>query len=710
MERLRCVVERITYTNEDNGFCVLRVRAKGFVDLVTVVGSMAAVNVGAVLLLSGEWKMDGKYGRQFAASAWEEKLPATVMGIERYLGSGMIKGIGPKFARRIVEKFGADTLDVIDQAPDRLIEVGGIGRGRVAAIQKAWKEQKEVKNIMLFLQEHQVSTTHAVKIFKTYGGESISVVRENPYRLADDIWGIGFKTADTIAMKMGFEKDGPYRCRSGLLYVLNEFANDGHCYAPRGELLEKASAILEIDQVKLSETVDRMLAEEDIHMEAPDKIYLMPFFFSERGVAQRLRAIMSATVSVPVGDTDRLLADAEREYGVRYDEIQRAAIKKALASKVTVLTGGPGTGKTTTTRGIITLLASTGRGILLAAPTGRAAKRMSEVTGMEAKTIHRMLGFSPGGGYERNENNPLEGDALIVDESSMIDVILMYNLLKAVPDSMKVILIGDSDQLPSVGAGNVLLDIIASGVVPVTCLTTIYRQAGASDIILNAHRINRGEFPVLSGGKQSDFFYIEEDNPENIPSLISGLCAQRLPRYYEVDPIQGIQVLSPMQRGETGAANLNALLQETLNPGKVALRRGGTEYRLDDKVMQIRNNYDKEVFNGDIGQVSAVDVEERELTVLFDGVAVAYDVSELDELVLAYATTIHKAQGSEYPIVVMPFTMQHYVMLQRNLLYTGVTRAKKALVLVGTKKAIGYAIRNNTVTRRNTGLAERLRR
>jgi exodeoxyribonuclease V alpha subunit len=494
-----------------------------------------------------------------------------------------------------------------------------------------------------------------------------------------------------------------------LLYVLNEFANDGHCYAPRGELLEKASAMLEIDHMKLSETVDRMLAEEDIHMEAPDKIYLMPFFFSERGVAQRLRAIMSTADSVPAGDMDRLLADAERESGVRYDEIQRAAIKMALASKVTVLTGGPGTGKTTTTRGIITLLASNGREILLAAPTGRAAKRLSEATGMEAKTIHRMLGFSPGSGYERNENNPLEGDALIMDESSMIDVILMYNLLKAVPDSMKIILIGDSDQLPSVGAGNVLLDIIASGVVPVTCLTTIYRQAGTSDIILNAHRINHGEFPVLRGGKQSDFFYIEEDNPENIPSLISGLCAQRLPRYYEVDPIQGIQVLSPMQRGETGAANLNALLQDALNPGKVSLRRGGVEYRLDDKVMQIRNNYDKEVFNGDIGQVSAVDAEERELTVVFDGVAVVYDVSELDELVLAYATTIHKAQGSEYPIVVMPFTMQHYVMLQRNLLYTGVTRAKKALVLVGTRKAIGYAIRNNTVTRRNTGLAERLR-
>jgi exodeoxyribonuclease V alpha subunit len=709
MERLRCVVERITYQNEDNGFCVLKVRAKGFNDLVAAVGSMAAVNVGSVLLLSGEWKMDGKFGRQFSVSEWEEKLPATVMGIERYLGSGMIKGIGPKFARRIVEKFGTDTLDVIERTPDRLIEVGGIGQRRVTAIKKAWEDQKEVKNIMLFLQEHQVSTTHAVKIFKTYGGESISVVKENPYRLADDIWGIGFKTADAIAMKMGFAQDGAYRCRSGLLYVLNEFANDGHCYAPREELLEKAVAMLEIGKEKLSQTVDRMCVDKDLHLEEPDKLYLMPFYHSEKGVAQSLRALMSAKAPAPDGGMEKQLADAERESGIQYDDIQRGAIKKAAESKVMVLTGGPGTGKTTTTRGIIALLAARGDGMLLAAPTGRAAKRLSEATGMEAKTIHRMLGFSPTGGYEKNADAPLEGDTLIVDEASMIDVILMHNLLKAVPVSMKVILIGDADQLPSVGAGNVLRDIIASGVVPVVRLTTIYRQARTSNIIMNAHRINKGEFPVLRGGKQSDFFYIDEDDPEKIPGLICGLCAKRLPGYYGVDPIQGIQVLSPMQRGGTGAANLNALLQDALNPGTLSLSRGGTNYRLGDKVMQVRNNYDKEVFNGDIGLVSAVDLEERELTVSYDGVPVVYDVSELDELVLAYATTIHKAQGSEYLIVVMPFTMQHYMMLQRNLLYTGVTRAKKALVLVGTKKAIGYAVRNNTVTKRYTGLTERLR-
>jgi exodeoxyribonuclease V alpha subunit len=426
-------------------------------------------------------------------------------------------------------------------------------------------------------------------------------------------------------------------------------------------------------------------------------------------VAQRFRAIMGAEAHIPEGSAEGQIARAEREAGLRYDEVQRGAIKKALTSKVMVLTGGPGTGKTTTTRGIITLLAARGGQILLAAPTGRAAKRLSETTGMEAKTIHRMLGYSPGGGYERNENNPLEGDALIVDESSMIDVILMYNLLKAVPDAMRVILIGDADQLPSVGAGNVLRDIIASEAVPVARLNTIYRQAQTSAIIMNAHRINRGEMPVLRGGKGSDFFYIAEDDPQKIPPLICDLCARRLPQYYKTDPIQGIQVLSPMQKGETGASSLNALLQEALNPGKVSLRRGGAEYRLGDKVMQIKNNYDKEVFNGDIGLITAVDAEEGELTALFDGAPVVYDASELDELTLAYAATIHKAQGSEYPIVVMPFTMQHYVMLQRNLLYTGVTRAKKALVLVGARKAIACAVGNNTVARRNTGLAQRMR-
>jgi exodeoxyribonuclease V alpha subunit len=670
---------------------------------------MSAVNVGSVLLLMGEWKIDKKFGRQFLASSYEEVLPATVIGIERYLGGGMIKGIGPKFARRIVVKFGADTLSVIEETPDKLIEVEGIGEKRVAVIKKAWQDQKEIRNIMIFLQEHQVSTTHAVKIFKTYGNESINVVKDNPYKLADDIWGIGFKTADTIAIKMGFDKESYYRCRSGLFYVLNEFTESGHCYARCEELLQKSVSMLEIKETKLSEAMEKMISENDLVCESPDKIYLLPLYYSEKGTSQRLHEIMNSPRSVLTADIETSIENAEKVSGLSFDAIQKDAIRQASVSKVMVLTGGPGTGKTTTTKGIIATFTEQGLTILLAAPTGRAAKRLSETTEMEAKTIHRLLESKPPEGYSRNAENPLEGDVLIVDESSMIDIVLMYNLLKAVPDEMIVIFVGDSDQLPSVGAGNVLLDIIESGVVSVIKLTRIYRQAQSSQIIMNAHRINHGEFPSLNSGNKSDFFFIDESEPSNIPSLICDLCVKRLPGYYHVDPVQGIQVLSPMQRGETGALNLNTLLQNALNPNKECLRRGGAEFRLGDKVMQIKNNYEKDIFNGDIGIISKVDLEERELTVTFDASQTEYDISELDELVLSYATTIHKAQGSEYPIVIMPFTMQHYMMLQRNLLYTGITRAKKVLILIGAKKAIGYAVRNNKVTERNTGLAERLR-
>ncbi|MDR1193218.1 MAG: ATP-dependent RecD-like DNA helicase [Peptococcaceae bacterium] len=707
MERLRCVAERITYANETNGYTVLKARVKNVPDLVTVIGSLATVCPGAVLSLTGEWKVDKKYGRQFAAVTWEETMPATALGIQRYLGSGLIKGVGPKFAERIVAKFGAETLEILETQPDRLLTVAGIGARRVATIKKAWQEQKEIKNIMLFLQEHQVSAAHAVRIFKTYGGDSVAVVRENPYRLADDVWGIGFRTADTIARKMGFDPESAYRCRSGLFYTLNQLANDGHCFAPRGRLLRAGAELLEVPEPKLDAALTLLLAAGELIEEAPDRIYLPSLWASERGVCQRLRAISAGPAALSGADIESGIKKAA-EAGVAYDDIQKDAIRQALTAKVSVLTGGPGTGKTTTTGGIIAVFRGQGRQVLLAAPTGRAAKRLSEATGLEAKTIHRLLEYQPPAGYKKNADYPLEGDALIVDEASMIDIVLLYNLLKAVPDTMSVIFVGDADQLPSVGPGSALLDIISSGVVPVTRLTQIYRQAQSSRIIINAHRINRGEMPDLNGGRNSDFFFLAEDDPANIPAIIRELCVKRLPAYYQVDPIQGIQVLSPMQRGDTGAANLNALLQEALNPAGECLRRGGMAYRLRDKVMQIKNNYDKEVFNGDIGVISGVDAEERELRVTFDSRAVSYDVSELDELTLAYATTIHKAQGSEYPIVVMPFTMQHYVMLQRNLLYTGVTRAKKALVLVGTKKALGFAIRNHAVLKRDTGLAERL--
>ena len=774
LEHLRCVVERITYQSE--GYSVLKCAARNYSDLVTVVGTMPDAHVGSVLSLGGRWKIDSRYGRQFQVATFEETLPATVYGMEKYLGSGLIRGIGPKYAKKIVQTFGADTLEIIEHEPDRLLEVPNIGAKRVESIKKSWLEQKEIKNIMLFLQGHDVSTSHATKIYKQYGADSIQVVQENPYRLADDIWGIGFRTADTIAAKMGFEKEKFVRLRSGIMYTLNRLAEEGHCYATREQLLETGSQLLEVDPALLSMTLDEMVRTRDVitapipaeeslpgagatersgtlaedpaagmtaagnavtagsasdgrnaaedgpgaagkgpgagpdsdgtqHGIDPKRtaIYLPPFFFSEIGVERRLRKIRETPAA-------RGLREEITPYGtVEYDEVQREAIRTAMHSKMMILTGGPGTGKSTTTLGILHAWRQSGLRVLLAAPTGRAAKRLSEVTGMEAKTIHRLLEYKPPEGYQRNEENPLEGDALIVDECSMVDLMLMYNLLTAVPDSMRLVLVGDVDQLPSVGAGNVLRDMIGSGAFEVVRLQRIFRQAASSRIITKAHRINQGEFPDLRNAPGTDFFFQEVENPEEAARIIVHLVQTRLPGYFHVPPAV-IQVLTPMQRGVIGATNLNQALQAALNPatGGPELHRGGYAFRTGDKVMQIRNDYDKEVFNGDIGTVEQIDLEERTLRIRFDDRLVSYDVSELDEVVLAYATTIHKAQGAEYPIVVMPIMMSHYMMLQRNLLYTGVTRAKRALMLVGTKKAIGYCVRNLTVDQRNTLLAERL--
>lgn len=712
MERLRCVVERITYQNADNGYTVLKCAVKNYSDLVTVVGIMPDTHVGSVLSLDGFWKMDAKYGRQFSVEHFEETLPATMYGIEKYLGSGLVKGVGPKFAKRIVEKFGKDTLDVLEECPDELLKVPGIGKVRVDRIKTSWQEQKEIKNIMLFLQSHEVSTSHATKIFKTYGSESIEIVKENPYRLADDIWGIGFKTADSIAQKLGIEKEKFIRLRSGIFYTLNKLAESGHCYANRQQLIEKAQELLEVKEPEIQITLDEMLRTNDVirdmgmEQEA-EAIYLPPYFFSETGCAKQLIRLMAMKRKIKV-NPDEIMEQVVSESEITYDEIQLEAVKTAIFSKVMVLTGGPGTGKTTTTLGIISAYQKACAQILLAAPTGRAAKRMSEATGMEAKTIHRLLEYKPPEGYQKNEEKPLEGDVLILDECSMVDIMLMYNLLKAIPEHMSLILVGDIDQLPSVGAGNVLRDIIDSGSIPVVRLTRIFRQAQGSRIIMNAHRINKGETIDMRGGKDADFFFAAKETNQEVVETIVQYCKINLPRYYHVDPLEDIQVLTPMQRGECGAVNLNQVLQEAMNPSALCLRRGGTQYRLKDKVMQIRNDYDKEVFNGDIGTIVKVDMEARELTVNFDDREVLYDVTELDELSLAYAVTIHKSQGSEYPIVVMPFTMSHFVMLQRNLLYTGVTRAKKILVLVGEKRAVFYAIKNETTTGRNTGLKQRL--
>ncbi|WP_418660012.1 ATP-dependent RecD-like DNA helicase [Alistipes putredinis] len=702
---LRCVVERITYQNPENGYSVLKVKVKGYNDLVTLVGNLLEVPVGSVLLCRGEWKVDKRYGSQFVAATWEETMPATVYGIEKYLGSGLVKGIGPRFARAIVQRFGTETIDIIETEIERLYEVPNIGRKRVAKIRESWEKQKDIKNVMLFLQGYGVSTAYAAKIYREYGKESIDKVRENPYRLADDIWGIGFKTADGIAAKMGYGKEDPRRCRSGILYTLGQLSDEGHVYAGEEQLVKTAGQLLEAGETAIRDTLAGMLQAEDLILDK-DAIYLPPFYHAECGTSRRLRDLAQSTgrsLFDGLFDPSSLTA----ETGIEYDEVQLAAIRQAVTSKVMVLTGGPGTGKTTTTQGIIAALKKAGLRVLLAAPTGRAAKRMSEATGMEAKTIHRLLEYNPQDGYKRNDENPLEGDALIVDECSMIDILLMNNLLKAVPVGMRLVFVGDIDQLPSVGAGNVLRDIIDSQRIPVVRLVRIFRQAQKSRIVMNAHTINQGRFPDTSNGRDTDFFFMREDDPERAAETIVRLVKERLPRAYRESPDR-IQVLTPMQRGVVGAANLNLLLQQALNPSGPSLNRGGYTYRQGDRVMQQRNNYDKDVFNGDLGYIREVDTEERTLKVDFDGKWVEYDVTELDELTLAYATTIHKAQGSEYPIVVMPVLMTHFVMLQRNLIYTGITRAKKICVLIGAMKALAYAVRNVSVLKRNTSLRERL--
>ena len=708
MANIRGVIERITYQNPENGFSIMKADVKGYNEPVTIVGNLLDVPVGSVLSCDGDWKMDKRYGSQFVVRNWEEIMPATTLGIEKYLGSGLVKGIGHKFAHLIVERFGTETIDIIETDIKRLYEVDGIGKKRVEKIRESWEKQKDIKNVMLFLQGHGVSTAFAAKIYRQYGKESIDKVKDNPYRLADDIWGIGFKTADSIAGKMGYEKNDLRRCKSGILYTLNELANEGHVYAIADQLVEAAEKLLKAEEAPIRQAMEEMLSGNTL-ITAPEAgaIYLPPLYYAESGTAKLLANLLS--------DREKSLFMHElnmdaisKESGITYDEIQIAAIHQAIESKVMVLTGGPGTGKTTTTQGIIAALKSEGLEILLAAPTGRAAKRMSEATEMESKTIHRLLEYNPQDGYKRNEETPLEGDVLIVDECSMIDILLMYNLIKAIPPHMRLILVGDIDQLPSVGAGNVLRNIIDSEKIPVVRLTRIFRQAQTSRIIMNAHAINNGRIPDISNGKETDFFFIRQENPEQVVQEIVKLVSERLPKAYKVSH-SNIQVLAPMQRGVVGAANLNQQLQQALNNNPEGINRTGICYKCNDRVMQLRNNYTKDVYNGDIGIVENIDMEERTLTVNFDDHRVEFEASELDELTLAYATTIHKSQGSEYPIVVIPVLMAHYVMLQRNLIYTGITRAKKICVLIGQTKALSYAVRNLTVSKRNTLLRERIR-
>lgn len=716
---LQGTVERITYVNEENQYVVARLAVPGSHELATVVGNMPSLTPGETLRLHGTWTQHKKYGDQFQVERYETIVPATLVGIQRYLGSGLIKGIGPVFAQRLVDAFGLDTLQLIEVQPARLREVEGIGPKRLQRITAAWAEQKEIREVMLFLQGHGVSSAYAVKIFKAYGAAAIATVKANPYRLAQDIYGIGFKTADHIAQNLGVPSDSPLRARAGIIHVLHALSDEGHVYAPEADLLKEAEATLEIPRALLAEAVTDLTREEQVVAEELSEgdraIYLKALHVAEEQVARRLCDLLRAPrPAVPI-DVEKALAWVEGVTTMRLASQQQEAIRMALSQKALVITGGPGTGKTTILRCIILILERKGIRMCLTSPTGRAAKRMSEATGREATTIHRLLEWSPThGGFQRNAQRPLETDLLIVDEVSMIDVVLMHSLLKAVPLTATLLLVGDADQLPSVGPGTVLKDILESGRVPAVRLTEIFRQAEKSRIVRSAHRVNRGEFPDLSRppqGEESDFHFLVEEEPERLQQLIVDLAARRLPARYGLDPVEEIQVLTPMHRGVVGAFQLNAALQAALNPPKADSRevvRGARAFRTGDRVMQLRNNYDKEVYNGDIGRIHHIDLEEQAVIVQVDGRPVTYDFSELDELTLAYAATVHKSQGSEYPAVIMPLHTTHYPMLQRNLLYTAITRARRLLVLAGTKKALAIAVRNDATLRRASRLADRL--
>ncbi len=710
LEKLRGTIERITYQSADSGFTVAKLRpaGSGTQGLITVVGQTLALNAGESVVMDGEWSNHGQYGRQFKITNYQTEYPSTLDGVRKYLGSGMIKGIGPVMAKRIVDHFGEKALDVIRSEPGKLKEVEGLGPKRARMITRAWKEQQEVHNVMLFLQSHDVGTGYAVKIWKQYGEDAVALMQENPYRLANDIWGIGFLTTDRIAQNMGIERESVERIQAGIMYVLTTASSDdGHVYVGRDDLLASCSDALGVDVELIGQGIDRLVGSEELISEE-DRLFLPMLMRSEQGIATRLCALAQIQ-RIETGDVEAEIAAIERRDGVSFATGQRDALVKSLSHNVMVLTGGPGTGKTTTVNGMISLFEARRKQVVLAAPTGRAAKRMQEATGKEARTIHRLLEYAPGTGFVRNAENPLEGDTIIVDEISMVDVLLMNSLLRAIPISSTVVLVGDVDQLPSIGPGSILKDVIESEVVPVVTLSEIFRQAQTSRIVTNAHGINLGGMPDLANERDGDFFFIEVGDPEDVASTISDLCRQRLPKTYGLDPLRDIQVLSPMHRGEAGAQSLNERLQDALNPTGTEIIRGGIRYRDGDKVMQIRNNYDKDVFNGDIGRIGRIDPVEQEVLVRFGDRAAEYEFGELDELALAYAITVHKSQGSEFRAVVVPITTQHFVMLQRNLIYTAITRARELVVMIGTRKAMGIAVKNNAVALRNTTLVERLR-
>nr|WP_207191683.1 ATP-dependent RecD-like DNA helicase [Paracraurococcus ruber] len=712
MEVLAGLVERVTFHNAENGFCVLRVKARGRRDLVTVVGHAATIAAGEWVNAGGEWVNDREHGQQFRARFLRTSAPTTAEGMRRYLASGMIRGIGPAYAGKLVGAFGEAVFEVIEASPERLREVPGIGPVRAGRIVAAWAEQKMVREIMVFLHQHGVGTSRAVRIFRTYGAEAIRVMTDNPYRLARDIRGIGFRTADAIAERLGIARDALIRVRAGISYALSEATNEGHCGLPRAELVALAGKLLEVPAELIGMALAFELAEGSVVADTvadADCVFLAGLHRAERAIADRLLALRRGAPPWGEIEAERALPWVAARIGLELAPSQAEAVRMALTAKVLVITGGPGVGKTTIVRAILRILAAKGVRMLLAAPTGRAAKRLAEATGLEARTLHRLLEADPAkGGFRRDADTPLDCDLVVVDETSMVDVPLANALLRAVPDGAALLVVGDVDQLPSVGPGQVLADLIGSGALPVVRLTEVFRQAAASRIVVNAHRINRGQMPELErAAPESDFHFVPAADPETAVQRIVELVGTRIPRRYGLDPIRDIQVLCPMQRGGVGARSLNIALQAALNPASESrVERFGWTYAPGDKVMQLDNDYEREVFNGDVGLVEAVDLEAGEVAVTFDGRTVSYGLGELDALAPAYAVTIHKSQGSEYPAVVIPVLTQHYAMLQRNLLYTGVTRGKRLVVLVGQPRAVAIAVRGVAGRRRWSKLRE----